>query len=337
MLPFATTPVETPASPPSLLIASATQIPAARPRVAPHVGYTLDSDNQLVISDEHAIDAIEILIEAGATHPPVKNFLTSSPEESPHHFPLINLRTQRLVFGGLRSTPGGDPELLQAMVRIHQASSVSHQLTLPIESVTGVCHQVDWLQKQLGSCPFFLGFTAGPDARQTQLCVEEFRRVIVATGCGITLDLTDLLASCQQNHLEAFTLASELLSDAANAQLLINGALPASERSDSSSSAIIPHRASPVPHAVWELYRDLLAVAFPRIQAVFVTRRQNHPDEYGWRADLRRARSTMELFRLAPASSSTIVSSRAAVVAPSTTTRDFTARENQELQLQPTS
>ncbi|MFM9067160.1 MAG: hypothetical protein ACKOUR_07520 [Planctomycetota bacterium] len=263
----------------------------------PAVGYTLDSDNALLLSDEHSINALEIMLEAGAVHPPVRSYLESSWGDQPN-LGYISLRTQRLILGGLRSTPSGDVDLLLALARLNRAAAVSHQLTLPIDSVAGVCQQVEWLQNQLDQRKFYLGFTSGPESRGSLsgLRLDEFRQVVVATGCGVILDLTELLASCGGNQPAALELAAELLSDTTHAQLLINGALPSREGQEHSLLGLIPHRSSPVPAAVWQLYQNLLSVACQRISAVFVTRRQNHPDECAWRGDLRRARSTAEPF-----------------------------------------
>lgn len=266
-------------------------------RTVPAVGYTLDSDNYLLVSDEHSINALEIMLEAGAVHPPVRSHLESSSGDQPN-LRYVSLRTQRLILGGLRSTPSGDVDLLLALARLNRAAAVSHQLTLPIDSVVGVCQQVEWLQNQLDQRKFYLGFTSGPESRGSLsgLRLEEFRQVVVATGCGVILDLTELLANCSGQHQAALDLAADLLSDTAHAQLLINGALPTRVGEEQSLLGLIPHRSSPVPTAVWKLYQSLLSVAGQRISAVFVTRRQNHPDEYAWRADVRRARSTAEPF-----------------------------------------
>jgi hypothetical protein len=263
----------------------------------PAVGYTLDSDNTLLVGDEHSIDALEIMLEAGAVHPPVCSYRErSSGNQSALRY--VSLRTQRLILGGLRSTPSGDVDLLLALARINRADAVSHQLTLPIDSVIGVCQQVEWLQSQLDQRTFYLGFTSGPEAHGSLSGVrlDEFRQVVVATGCGVILDLTELLTNCQGQQQAALDLASGLLSDTTHAQLLINGALPTTIGQEQSRLGWIPHRSSPVPAGVWKLYHSLLSVASQRISAVFVTRRQNHPDEYAWRADLRRARSTAEPF-----------------------------------------
>ena len=56
----------------------------------------------------------------------------------------------------------------------------------------------------------------------------------------------------------------------------------------------IDSHSHPVPEPVWDLYRFALEMAHDKVNAIFIERDQNFPDEAGWRADVRMVRDIAE-------------------------------------------
>jgi uncharacterized protein (UPF0276 family) len=56
----------------------------------------------------------------------------------------------------------------------------------------------------------------------------------------------------------------------------------------------IDSHSQPVPDAVWDLYRFALEQGRGKIDAVFIERDQDFPDETGWRGEVRQTRRIAE-------------------------------------------
>ena len=63
---------------------------------------------------------------------------------------------------------------------------------------------------------------------------------------------------------------------------------------DARTGQYVDSHSEPVPEPVWDLYRFALTLGKGRVDAVFIERDQNFPDEAGWRAEVRRARRVAE-------------------------------------------
>ena len=63
---------------------------------------------------------------------------------------------------------------------------------------------------------------------------------------------------------------------------------------DERSNMYIDSHSEPIPDAVWDLYRFSLEQGRGKVDAVFVERDQDFPDEAGWRSEIRRVREIAE-------------------------------------------
>jgi uncharacterized protein (UPF0276 family) len=59
---------------------------------------------------------------------------------------------------------------------------------------------------------------------------------------------------------------------------------------DERSKRYIDSHSRPVPDDVWDLYRYALTLARGKVDAVFIERDMDFPDEAGWRSEVRQAR-----------------------------------------------
>lgn len=265
-------------------------LPAPQNARFPAIGYTLRDENWLVVADESSVNAVEVVVEAGESRPKVQRYVGDAT------FSYLSLRTQRLTLGGRGATPQGDLDLLIELCQANQATAVSHQLTLPIDHVADICRQVDSLQERLGARPFFLGYTAGPDASACDPSLSDFQEVLASTQCGLTLDLTELYASALEHGRDAKSMIDEMLPQAGRVQLLLDGGCQQFE-----PWSFLRQSSEPVPTSVWELFRHAMSVGGERIEAVFISRDQNQPSEPAWRGELRTARRWAEMIMLSRA------------------------------------
>jgi uncharacterized protein (UPF0276 family) len=56
----------------------------------------------------------------------------------------------------------------------------------------------------------------------------------------------------------------------------------------------IDSHSEPIPEPVWDLYRHALDLGRRKIDAVYLERDQNYPDERGWRREIRQVRAIAE-------------------------------------------
>jgi uncharacterized protein len=63
---------------------------------------------------------------------------------------------------------------------------------------------------------------------------------------------------------------------------------------DDDTGEYIDSHSEPVPPEVWDLYRFALVEGRGKVDAVFIERDQNFPDEAGWRAEVREVRRIAE-------------------------------------------
>ena len=63
---------------------------------------------------------------------------------------------------------------------------------------------------------------------------------------------------------------------------------------DERAGMYIDSHSHPIPEPVWALYRHALELGRGKVNAVFVERDQNFPDESGWREEIRMVRRIAE-------------------------------------------
>ena len=109
------------------------------------------------------------------------------------------------------------------------------------------------------------------------------------TGCGWLLDVTNVYANGRNFGYDPYEFIANVLPIAERVQMHLAGGYW-----DSRSEFYIDSHSHPIPDEVWNLYRHALSLSRGKVDAVFIERDQEFPDEAGWRAEVRLARSIAE-------------------------------------------
>lgn len=148
-----------------------------------------------------------------------------------------------------------------------------------------VCRNIDHIQRYFRGRPFYLENIATLFHFRGAITEAEFlTRVLERTGCGWLLDVTNLYANAHNHGYDAADFLREVVPAAPRLQVHLSGGY-----FDPHEGLYIDSHSRPVPEEVWGLYRQALELARGKVDAVFIERDQNFPDEAGWRAEGHRA------------------------------------------------
>jgi uncharacterized protein (UPF0276 family) len=148
------------------------------------------------------------------------------------------------------------------------------------------CRNVDAIQRRLGKFAFFLENLAHWFVfRGTMSEADFFGRLMEKTGCGLLLDVTNAYANEVNFGHSARAFIDEVVSRAGRVQIHLAGGIM-----DVEARRYLDSHSEPIPDAVWDLYRHALAVGRGKVEAVFIERERNAPDDLGWRSEVRRVR-----------------------------------------------
>lgn len=114
-------------------------------------------------------------------------------------------------------------------------------------------------------------------------------RVLRNTGCGWLLDVTNVYANAVNFGFDPYDFIAEVMPAADRVQLHLAGGF-----FDEQAGMYIDSHSEPIPEPVWSLYRHALDQGRHKINAVFLERDQNYPDERGWRREIRQVRAVAE-------------------------------------------
>ena len=109
------------------------------------------------------------------------------------------------------------------------------------------------------------------------------------TGCGWLLDVTNVYANSVNFGFDPYEFIATVMPHAASVQMHLAGGFY-----DEKSEMYIDSHSEPIPDPVWDLYRFSLWQGIGKVEAVFIERDQNFPDESGWRSEVRRVREIAE-------------------------------------------
>ena len=133
--------------------------------------------------------------------------------------------------------------------------------------------------------PFYLENIAALFHFQGTMSEAEFlTRVPQRTGCGWLLDVTNLYANARNHGYDAAAFLRQVVPTATRLQIHLSGGY-----FDAEAGLYMDSHSRPVPDEVWSLYRQALELGRGKVDAVFIERDQDFPDEAGWRAEVRRA------------------------------------------------
>lgn len=149
-----------------------------------------------------------------------------------------------------------------------------------------VIHNIDFIQRHLRSFHFYIENIAylfrfdGALSEEVFLC-----QVLERTGCGWLLDVTNVYANGLNFGYDAAAFIRAVVPAATRIQMHLAGGYR-----DEKTGMYIDSHSRPIPDPVWDLYRIALESARGKVDAVFIERDQDFPDESGWRQEVRHAR-----------------------------------------------
>lgn len=101
--------------------------------------------------------------------------------------------------------------------------------------------------------------------------------------------MTNVYANATNFGFDASQFISHVMPAAPRVQLHLAGGFY-----DENAGMYIDSHSHPLPEPVWKLYEHALRVGEGKIDAVFIERDQNYPDDTEWRAEVRQVRAIAE-------------------------------------------
>jgi uncharacterized protein (UPF0276 family) len=160
-------------------------------------------------------------------------------------------------------------------------------------ALDATCRNVDFIQRRFGHVKFYLeNLTHFFVLPGTMSEADFFGRLLEKTGCGLLLDVTNAYANAVNfGHYDAREFIQEVVSRACRVQVHLGGG-----KMDPKAQRYLDSHSEPISDAIWDLYRYALGVGRGKVDAVFIEREHNAPDELGWRREVRQLRQvTLEM------------------------------------------
>lgn len=281
--------------------------PRAKRRGGPAIGYALWEENRHVL-DNPALNAVEITFERVDDPLRLERYLGS------RDIDYISVHALKL------SPASPDPparaylDALRSLAEENGAVAVSDHLGFTRDGDDGVeighfapppftraaldvtCRNLDFIQGFFRGMPFYLENIASLFQLRGEMTEAEFlTRVLERTGCGWLLDVTNLYANARNHGFDAAGFLRQVVPVAPRMQIHLSGGYFNDE-----AGLYMDSHSRPVPDEVWTLYREALLLGRGKVDAVFIERDQDFPDEAGWRAELRQARGIADAVEAQP-------------------------------------
>lgn len=275
----------------------------------PAIGYAIREQNRYVLGDP-AINAVEITFERADDPLRIERYVGDI------DFDYVSVHALKLSPGSLDCPARDYLDALRSIASENGAASVSDHLGFTRDTRDGVelghfapvppthealdvtSRNIDFIQAELAPLHFFIENIAYLFRLEGTMTEAEFlQRLLSRTGCGWLLDVTNVYANATNFDFDAYEFIADVMPAAERVQIHLAGGY-----FDESVQMYIDSHSHPLPDGVWDLYQHALEIGRGRINAVFVERDQNFPDEAGWRAEIRQVRDYAErsLVSLAP-------------------------------------
>lgn len=267
----------------------------------PAIGYAIREQNRPIL-DDPAINAAEITFERANDPLRVERYVRD------HDFDLVSVHALKLSVASPDAPNVRYMDALKAIAQENGAESVSDHLGFTRDADNGVemghfapppytdaaltctCRNIETIQKHFGDIRFYLENIAYLFRFEGTMTESDFlSRVLASTGCGWLLDVTNVYANAMNFGYDPYDFIEEVMPAAPRVQIHLAGGFQ-----DEESKMYIDSHSHPVPEPVWDLYRFALEMAHEKVNAIFIERDQNFPDEAGWRAEVRMVRDIAE-------------------------------------------
>jgi len=269
----------------------------------PAIGYALREQNRLVVADEASINGVEITFEQVGRRINCESYLAGT------DFDYVSLHTVTLAPAGELPPSTAQLDALFEFAEANKAHAISDHLGIArpagdtcrfdsiawtAENLSRVCRNIETIQDRFGTRPFYLETIAHACRMSGTMSEAEFLRGIFArTGCGWLLDVANIYANALNFRFDPYAFIAEVVPSVSRIQLHLAGGYY-----DEDSDRYVDSHSHAVPDPVWDLYRFALRQTEGKLDAIFIERDQNFPDEAGWRAEIRKARRLAELIVL---------------------------------------
>jgi len=267
----------------------------------PGIGYAIREQNRPIL-DDPAINAAEITFERADDPLRIDRYIHD------HDFDHVSVHALKLSVASPEPPNQKYLDALRAIAIENGAGSVSDHLGFTRDGDNGVemghfapppwtepaltatCRNIEHIQRSLGDTRFYVETIACLFEFQGTMAESEFvSRMLRSTGCGWLLDVTNVYANATNFGFDPYDFITTVMPHADSVQMHLAGGFY-----DERSEMYIDSHSEPIPDAVWDLYRFSLEQARGKVDAVFIERDQNFPDEGGWRAEVRRVREIAE-------------------------------------------
>jgi uncharacterized protein (UPF0276 family) len=159
------------------------------------------------------------------------------------------------------------------------------------EALDAACRNIEVIQRHFRGLPFFIENIAymfrfrGGTMGEAEFLIKVLER----TGCGWLLDVTNVYANSWNFGYDAREFIREVMPAAPRVEMHLAGGVL-----DEASGIYLDSHSRPIPEDVWDLYRYALEQGRGKVDAVFIERDNDFPDEAGWREEVRRVRRVAE-------------------------------------------
>ncbi len=267
----------------------------------PAIGYAIREQNRPIL-DDPAINAAEITFERANDPLRVDRYVQNQ------DFDLVSVHALKLSVAS--ADPPGEKYMaaLKAIARENNAESVSDHLGFTRNGDKGVeighfapppftqaalqctCRNIDVVQRYFDDIRFYVENIAYLFQFEGEMSEAEFlARVLQKTGCGWVLDVTNVYANSVNFGYDAYEFIASVMPFASAVQMHLAGGF-----FDDKANMYIDSHSHPIPDEVFRLYRHALELGRDKVNAVFIERDQNFPDESGWREEVRQVRRIAE-------------------------------------------
>lgn len=281
-----------------------TTLPSESFRPAPRtpaIGYAIREQNRPILDDLN-INAAEITFERADDPLRIDTYIRD------HDFDHVSVHALKLSPCGSQPPATHYLEAIRAVARENGAQSVSDHLGFTRDADDGVelghfapppftqqaldatCRNVDHIQKFFGETRFFIETIAYLFEFEGTMSEADFvSSLLKRTGCGWLLDVTNVYANSVNFQFDPYEFIATVMPHTSAVQMHLAGGF-----FDEKAGMYIDSHSEPIPDPVWELYRFALGQGSGRVEAVFIERDQNFPDETVWRSEVQRVRQIAE-------------------------------------------
>jgi len=267
----------------------------------PAIGYAIREQNRSILGDP-ALSAVEITFER-ADDP-----LRIEPYIGQGRYDYVSVHALKLSPASPSPPSRRYLDAILAVAEENDAASISDHLGFTRDrdggvemghfapppyttaALDAVCQNLEIIQRHFGDRHFFLENIAYLFAFEGEMSEAEFlARVLERSGCGWLFDVTNLYANALNYGYDAYQFVDRVMPHVGRVQMHLAGGF-----FDEKANMYIDSHSHPIPAEVFELYRYGLEKAAGRVDAVFIERDQNFPDEDGWLGELRQVRQIAE-------------------------------------------